>query len=258
MGDNHRRKFPFPVPSSDPQVCETESTRTNSDSSGSGVSIESFIDPTANARPGQTMVWTNDKHSSYLGFLEASFVKQLHCSLSMRACHPQKEMLEPCPTPQLPAKGHISSHQFSILQDGCCRKTNYERSDPLLDSTADSSDILGSPLLHQFTSACKSTSSTFSVPQETVFPNDGIRLRSNTNLAGCTTEVSDQNFVDEDQREKSSCVSRAKCLKKMTMLDASSNGQVVPLGKSNLVDDSFMSNTSAKRGKRKLLSHTGP
>lgn len=61
------------------------------------------------------MVWTNDKHSSYLGFLEASFVKQLHCSLSMRACHPQKEMLEPCPTPQLPAKGHISSHQVRDL-----------------------------------------------------------------------------------------------------------------------------------------------
>ncbi|XVF67581.1 hypothetical protein PTKIN_Ptkin10aG0132400 [Pterospermum kingtungense] len=255
MADNLRRNFPFPIPSSDPQACVTELTRTNSDSSGSGLS---FIDPTANARPGQDMVWTNEKHNSYLEFLEASFVEQLHCSWSMRGCHPQKEMWELCPTPQLFARAHNSSHQFSVLKDGCCQKTNYERNDPLLESTADSSDILGSPSLHQSTSTCKNTSATFSVPRETVLPNDGIFLRSNTNLAGCTTEVSDQNFVDEDQREKTGCASGAKRLKKKAMLDSSSNSQVVPLGKSNLVDDSIMSNASAKRGKRKSLSYTAP
>ncbi|XWS54803.1 hypothetical protein CRYUN_Cryun10bG0120400 [Craigia yunnanensis] len=222
MGDNLRRKFPFPAPSTDPQACVSELIRTNSDSSGSGVSIESFRDPTANARPSQTMVWTNEKHNSYLEFLEASFVKQLHCSMSLRGCHPREEMWEPCPTPQLPAKGHNSSHQFSVLQDGCCQKINYESNDPLLDSTADSSDILGSPWLHHFTSAGKSSSATFPVPRETVVPNDGIYLRSNTNLGGCITEVTDQNFVDEDQREGTSCVSGAKRLKMMAMLDASS------------------------------------
>ncbi|MBA0758781.1 hypothetical protein Gotri_021746 [Gossypium trilobum] len=39
-------------------------------------------------------------------------------------------------------------------------------------------------------------------------------------------EVSDQNFVDKELREKTSCVSGAKRLKMMLMLDASSNGQV--------------------------------
>ncbi|MFQ6657459.1 hypothetical protein Gotur_027124, partial [Gossypium turneri] len=38
-------------------------------------------------------------------------------------------------------------------------------------------------------------------------------------------EVSDQNFVYEELREKTSCVSGAKRLKMMPMLDASSNGQ---------------------------------
>ncbi|MBA0733345.1 hypothetical protein Gogos_017374 [Gossypium gossypioides] len=39
-------------------------------------------------------------------------------------------------------------------------------------------------------------------------------------------EVSDQNFVDEELKEKTSCVSGAKRLKMMPMLDASSNSQV--------------------------------
>ncbi|XVE93367.1 hypothetical protein REPUB_Repub01dG0185900 [Reevesia pubescens] len=166
------------------------------------------------------MVWTNEKHNAYLDFLEASFVNQLHCSMSLRGCQPQEEMQEPCPTPQLPAEGHHSH------QDGCCQKINYESNDPLLDSTADSSDILGSPLLHHFTSAGKSSFETFAVPRETVDPNDGIYFRSNTNFScksarssdqqptfhscnhsfsGCTTEVSDQNFV-EPRRKDQLCI----------------------------------------------------
>ncbi|XP_022746116.1 uncharacterized protein LOC111296208 isoform X2 [Durio zibethinus] len=250
MGDNLRRSFPFPDPSSDPQACVSELTRTNSDSSGSGVAIESFRDPTANARLGQTMVWTNEKHSSYLEFLEASFVKQLHCSMSLRGCHPREEIWEPCPTPQLPAKGHNYSHQLLDLQDCCCHKINCESKDPL-ESTADSSDISRSPWLHHFMSSGKSSSATFPVPRETAVSSDGIYLRSNTNLGGCTT---DQNFVDEDQRENTSCVTGAKRLKMVTMLDASSNSQVVPLGKLNSVDDAIISNTSAKRGNKKSLS----
>ncbi|XVE66829.1 hypothetical protein DITRI_Ditri08aG0111000 [Diplodiscus trichospermus] len=196
------------------------------------------------------MVWTNEKHNLYLEFLEASFVKQLHCSMCSRGCHLQEEMWEPCPAPELPAKGYNSSHQFSVLQDGCCQTINCESNDPLLDSTADSSDILGSPCLHHFTHAGKSSSAPFPVPRETLVFNDKIYLRSNTNWGGSTTEVSDQNFVDEDQREKMG----AKRLKMMAMFDAPSNSQVVPRGKLNSVDDSIICNTSAKRGKNKLQS----
>ncbi|XP_039040337.1 cold-regulated protein 28-like [Hibiscus syriacus] len=169
------------------------------------------------------MVWTNEKHSSYLEFLEASFVKQLHYSMSLRGCHPQEEMWEPCRTQQLPAEVHNSCHQFSGLQDGCYQKSN----DPLLDSTADSSDIWESPL-HRFTSAGKSSTETFALSRETVLPNGGTYLRSNTTLGCCTTEASDQNFVDEDQREKTSRVSGAKRLKMTTMHDASTEELHLP------------------------------
>ncbi|OMO74084.1 hypothetical protein CCACVL1_16963 [Corchorus capsularis] len=275
MGDNLRWNFPFPSPSSDPQACSTELTPTNSDSSASGVTIESFRDPTANARQDQTMVWTNEKHSLYLDFLEASFVKQLHCSMSLRGCHREEEILGPRTTQQLPAKGHNSSHQFSVPQDGCCHKINYESNDPLLDSTADSNDILGSPLLHHSASAGKSSSKAVPILRETSVLNNGIYLRSNANFScksaripeqhpilhscnqtfsGCTIEVSDQNFVDEDHREKTSCVSGAKRLKMMATVDASSNSHVVPLGESHSVEDSMGSDASVKRGKKKLLS----
>ena len=61
------------------------------------------------------MVWTNEKHNSYLDFLEGLFVKRLHCSMSLHARHSQEEIWEPCPTPELPAKGHNSSHQVRDL-----------------------------------------------------------------------------------------------------------------------------------------------
>ncbi|MBA0758782.1 hypothetical protein Gotri_021747 [Gossypium trilobum] len=184
MGHNLRRNFPVPVPSSDPLLDRlNEFTQMNSDSSSSGVTIESFRDPTANATPGQTMVWTNEKHNSYLEFLETSFAEQLHYSMRSRGCYPREEMWEPCPAPQLPAK-------FSVLQDGCYPKSN----DPLLDSTADSSDILANPL-HYSTSAAKSSSATFRFSRKTAVPNVRICSRSNTNLGACTTGTSRLNLL---------------------------------------------------------------
>ncbi|PPD86805.1 hypothetical protein GOBAR_DD16255 [Gossypium barbadense] len=265
---------------------------------------------------GQTMVWTNEKHNTYLDSLEASFVKQLHYSKSLHGCHPQVGMREPCLFPQL-LVGHNSSHQFSILQDGCGQKINYESNDPLLESTADSGAVLGSPWLHHFRSAGKCSSITFPVPRKIAVPNDEICSRSNTNfycksavnskhnpivnscnhsLDSCTAalmmdykgrglaynvicwirmewtkyffgwEVSDQNFVAEDHGEKTSYASGAKRMKMMTVLDASSDSQIIrsnltsslaqvaPVGNLHTIDDSIISNISAKRGKKKLLS----
>ncbi|KAG4168439.1 hypothetical protein ERO13_A12G023800v2 [Gossypium hirsutum] len=248
MGDNLCRNFPFPAPSLHPQACVPELTQTNLDFSDSGVTIESFRDPTPIAQLGQTMVWTNEKHNTYLDSLEASFVKQLHYSKSLHGCHPQVGMREPCLFPQQPA-GHNSSHQFSILQDGCGQKINYESNDPLLESTADSDAVLGSPWLHHFRSNtnfyCKSAVNSKHNP---------IVNSCNHSLDSCTAEVSDQNFVAKDHGEKISYASGAKRMKMMTVRDASSDSQVAPVGNLHTIDDSIISNISAKRGKKKLLS----
>ncbi|KAE8728969.1 hypothetical protein F3Y22_tig00004035pilonHSYRG00004 [Hibiscus syriacus] len=94
---------------------------------------------------GQTMVWTNEKHNSYLDFLEEPFVKQLHYSRSLHGCHPQVGMWKQCPFPQQSEEGHNSSHQFSILQDDCGQKMNYKSNDLLLESTVESGSVVESP-----------------------------------------------------------------------------------------------------------------
>ncbi|GMI78782.1 hypothetical protein HRI_001547400 [Hibiscus trionum] len=276
MGDNLRRSFPFPSRRFlDPQPFVPELTRTNSDSSDSGVTIQNFRDPTADSQPGQSMVWTNEMHNSYLNFLEASFVKQLHYSKRFHGCYQQVGMSEQCPFPQQPAEGHHSSYQFSVLQDGCDQKMNYKSNDHFLESTAESGAVVESPRLRGLTSEYKSSITTFPVSRENVVLNDGIYLGSNTNfscksavnseqnpiidscnhrLGSSTAEVSDQNFVDEDQEEKTSGISGAQRLKITTVRNASSNSQVAPVGKLHTMDDSIISYTSAKRGKKKLLS----
>ncbi|KAK8626862.1 hypothetical protein V6N13_134492 [Hibiscus sabdariffa] len=213
--------------------------------------LRGHCNPSFPLHPNQTTVWTNEKHNSYLDNLEASFVKQLHSSVSSHGCHPRKEMWEPCATLQLPAKGHSFSCQFSVLQDGCSQKTKYQSNDPLFESTADSCDIVGSPRLHHFKCTGKSSSETFPVPRETVVQNDGIYMRSNNmnfffksagssekhpiyqsnnhNLGSCIAEVSDQNFVDEDEGRQTSSVSWAKRLKTKAVLDTSSSSQLVYL-----------------------------
>ncbi|KAE8707243.1 Cold regulated protein 27, putative isoform 2 [Hibiscus syriacus] len=214
------------------------------------------------------MVWTNEKHNSYLDFLEASFVKKLHYSKSLCGCHQQMGMWEQCPFPQQPPEGHHSSHQFSVLRDGYGQKMNYKNHDHFLESTAESGAVMESPMLGKFTSADK-RSITFPVPRETVVPNDGIYLRNsanfscksavnseqnpifdscNHNLDSYTAEASDQNFVDEYQEEKTGCMSGAKRLKMSTVLNASSNFQVAPVGKLHTTDDSMISYMSEERG----------
>ncbi|XP_039046648.1 uncharacterized protein LOC120186883 [Hibiscus syriacus] len=146
---------------------------------------------------GQTMVWTNEKHNSYLDFLEEPFVKQLHYSRSLHGCHPQVGMWKQCPFPQQSEEGHNSSHQFSILQDDCGQKMNYKSNDLLLESTVESGSVVESPRLHNFTSAGKSIVTTFSVPREIMVPNNGINLRSNKNFSCKSTVNSEQNPITD-------------------------------------------------------------
>ncbi|KAE8708263.1 Cold regulated protein 27, putative isoform 2 [Hibiscus syriacus] len=151
------------------------------------------------------MVWTNEKHNSYLDFLEESFVKQLHYSRSLHGCHPQVGMWKQCPFPQQSA-GHNSSHQFPILQDDCVQKMNYKSNDLFLETIAKSGSVVQSPRLHNFTSAGKSSITTFPVPIEIVVSNDGIYLRSNTDFSGKSAVNSEQNpIIDSCNHSLGSC-----------------------------------------------------
>ncbi|GLT73731.1 hypothetical protein SLA2020_455690 [Shorea laevis] len=269
MAENLRQNIPFLSP--DREAYMNGLTRTNSDSSG--LTAESSIHHLKGVREGQSMFWTDEKHNFYLDLLEATFVQQMHHSMSLCGHRSQEEMQGP--STQSVAREQNSSDQFMVLQDGCRQKRNYGHNESLLDSTADSNDILESHCVHNSTSVCKHYPAMSPQIQKKIVHGKGRNSRSNMdfcvsarnpeqhpdccsyerNLGGSAAEALGQNFVNEDQGEETNSISRAKRLKVATV-DPSSNDQVVPLRKFHLVDNSTIieTETLSKRGKTKLLS----
>ncbi|XP_022772194.1 uncharacterized protein LOC111314847 isoform X2 [Durio zibethinus] len=147
--------------------------------------------------------WTDEKHSLYLKSMEASFVNQLYDSMNCLGWNLQKERL-PGSKSSRPADC-ASSGQFKVLRGGCWKKINFERPGFQLNKKDDSYCFVASPWIQHLRSGSKS------------------RV-----LASCSLqEVSDQNFVDEEQGEEASNECGSKKLKTL-VTDASCNDQVVP------------------------------
>lgn len=66
-----------------------------------------------------------------------------------------------------------------VLQDGCWQKRNYERNESLLDSTADSNDILESHCVHHSSSVGKHYSAMSPQTQKKMVHGKGRNSRSN-------------------------------------------------------------------------------
>ncbi|XP_041013361.1 cold-regulated protein 27 [Juglans microcarpa x Juglans regia] len=272
MGHNLRRNILSPSPDPEATVgCGL--TQTNSDSSA--ITANACKEPSRlckNARLlGPLTQWTDEKHSMYLDSLEASFVTELQRSMHMRARCLEDKTLGPYPSEEPRAKTCNSSDLFVVLRDGCWQKINYKSNDSFLDSTADSHVVLDSPWIRHFTSAGKRRCVRSAGTHEHGVPCDeGICLKGNLpsgssrgleqhslchqrqqDLIGNTTEVSDQNFSDEDQGEKSSCASVMKMLM-TTTADESSNVQIVPFGKFHTKDASAVNNASLGEETRTL------
>ncbi|KAA3476458.1 cold regulated protein 27 [Gossypium australe] len=151
--------------------------------------------------------WTDEKHSLYLKSMEASFVNQLYDSMSFLGCNSK----EKSPGSKSSRKTHcISSGQFKVLRGGSWKKINFERPGVQLNKRDQlnkrycSHSFVASPWIQHFRSGSKSRVRWF------------------------VAEVSDQNFVDEEQGEKA----RKRCSNpkklKTRVTDASCNDQVVP------------------------------
>ncbi|KAG7022450.1 hypothetical protein SDJN02_16181, partial [Cucurbita argyrosperma subsp. argyrosperma] len=189
--------------------------------------------------------WTDEKHRSYLGSLEASFVQELHQYRRLQALSSKQKMR--C-RPSMP---HISSSELMVLQDASWQKANIGRNDPLLERIADSPAILDDVWINRFPSAGKPcTSETPDLLEESGSFSDGRHLRNTKNsyqsarssqqIPPCCresytiiTEVSDQNFVDNRPGEVSGGMPTAKRLKKASS-DSSANDQVVPYKRPSL------------------------
>ncbi|KAK8683867.1 hypothetical protein V6N13_039913 [Hibiscus sabdariffa] len=154
--------------------------------------------------------WTDEKHSLYLKSMEASFVNQLYGSMSSLGWNSKEKL----PGSKSSRKSHcVSSGQFKVLRGGCWKKINFERPGFQLNKRDGSHSFVANPWIQHF----RSGSSSCGV----------LASRSLQDHASSSKEVSDQNFIDEEQGENNSGECSPKMLKTL-VTDASCNDQVVP------------------------------
>ncbi|KAK0576938.1 hypothetical protein LWI29_025558 [Acer saccharum] len=188
--------------------------------------------------------WTDEKHRMYLKSMEASFVDQLYNSLdSLGWRSPKKKSSDITSSRQI---HRTPSGQFKVLRSGCWQKINFERPDSQLKKTHPSG-FLSSPWIRHNKSSCKpQTLASPSLPGTAGLKNQAVNssgknavscgsASSSEHFAACqshscnqdlvdsNTEVSDQNFTDEEiKSEKPS----SKCSSKK--MNTSRHDQVIP------------------------------
>ncbi|KAJ4716312.1 Cold regulated protein [Melia azedarach] len=243
------------MPSPDPEVMDgCRSELTLADSESSGITVESSHH-NGNATPPAE--WTNEKHNAYLDFLEASFVHQLHQlhgSMDLGGWCSHEKIRGPYSLQPLSTNNYSSSGQLMVLRDGNWQKIKFEENQPPSDNAAaNSHGMLENPWIHHFTSAGKHPSSTPLDPQKhSLLCDEGFYFKEDMTFScesagsseqhldchlghqnsdgSSAEEVSDQNFVDEEQEDRSSSRPLAKRLR-TAAIDASTADQVVPFGK---------------------------
>ncbi|XP_015892912.3 cold-regulated protein 27 isoform X2 [Ziziphus jujuba] len=284
MGENLPEDVPAPT-STDHEATEEggQSKLTSANSDASAISVDNSKDfslhcATATMLQGQSTEWTDERHSLYLDSLEASFVNDLYRSIYLGGSCLQNNFLGTYSSRAFPDKTN-NSGQFMAPRDGCWTKINYERNGTILNTAVDCHGMTGSPWIHHFTSSGKRQYVEFPDLDEHTSDNERIHIRGKLtdfngrarssnhkpvcdkceeDSVGNITEVSDQNFVDEDHGAKSSRKPTAKRPKAVAD-DTSSNDQVVPSRKFHTTDVSVVNNASSEReeqrqGRNELLS----
>lgn len=240
MEESYRKEIPPPSPSPSPssESCANELTRSNSGSSSSSVanSKDTLLLQSVNATSDKYTEWTNEKHNTFLDRLEASFVKQLHRSMALRAG--SVEMNQSCRNLSEELSAHVNnaSEQLPFLHDGGWKKIKTVRKRPVVYIAADSHDCPKYLLSDEhrqvldcqfcFELHCKGKR----IRDEK--PRDGHKTRSylihskpgELQKTLCRlTEGSGQNFMGEDFDENSRCKKM-----KTASVDTTDQEQIVP------------------------------
>ncbi|XP_019169668.1 PREDICTED: uncharacterized protein LOC109165391 isoform X2 [Ipomoea nil] len=142
--------------------------------------------------------WTNEKHNLFLNLLEASFVKKMHKSMTLHSQYQEQNKVNRSLSHKLPAKINRVSKQLPVVQD--CHWHNIER---------DLADLDTAPISH----------GSFKDQQIYPFSHSDIQMLG-------FAEGSDQNFVDEGHKEKTSSKRTNASIREI-----SNHDQIVPSGK---------------------------
>ncbi|GFY86861.1 cold regulated protein 27 [Actinidia rufa] len=258
-----------------PRPRETPASSSTSEATADNASTDSVERMSQNSlvRDSISTEWTDEKHSLYLKSMEASFVDDLYNSLDLLGWRSQRGQ---SPDPKFSGQKHtstrMSSGQFKVLQSGRWGNINFERHESQVDKRDKSGVILANPWIRHFRSACRKKILASSILQEkAAFGSLGVRASGKMALTsaalaanleqfpachsylrrydsiGSDTEVSDQNFVDEDvEGEKASRTCNAKRMK-TSVVTTPSNDQVVPFGKFPVTADVTRNSFSPER-----------
>ncbi|XP_027333427.1 uncharacterized protein LOC113848217 [Abrus precatorius] len=191
-----------------------------------------------------TAEWTDEKHSMYIKSIEASFVNQLYDSKQMRASFsPKGTSYDPATT----------SGQFKVLRGGRWQKINFERMNPQMSRINQCHDLTENPWIQHYRTSSKHQSVVAPSLQESVTnttevielgQRKGIPSGSghihlcdshvyHNDMLCSDTEMSDQNFVDEEVKGKKENKKSKVKRQKPSVADAKFNDQIVPNSKSS-------------------------
>ncbi|KAJ6730086.1 COLD REGULATED PROTEIN 27 [Salix viminalis] len=226
---------------------ESES-RTGSESSGlTGHESDELAQQDSPRIESMSSEWTNEKHSLYLKSMEASFVNQLYNSIDILGWPSQKERS----VPNFSGEANCSpscTRQFKVRQHGSWKKIKFGRPESQRSTAKDCRGFLTSPWIQHFTPARKSEGATAPALQECAIRRRAINFNgkkavlccpatnsklspfgnsfsSHRDLVESNTEMSGQNFVDEDIKGVKASSSFSS---KRVKTDPSSSDQVVP------------------------------
>ncbi|KAI3448109.1 hypothetical protein Pfo_004774 [Paulownia fortunei] len=172
--------------------------------------------------------WTDEKHGLYLEHLEVSFVKQLHQSMGLLAQCSEQNKRDKNISQLRPINVHIASEQY-----GCWEKINFKRGDPLSHVSPDSHNPLKSPWVYRLKRTgmhCPPPSADMPDFLTLCGTQNPRKVITSHGLETCPQQISassqyhgdfndlmregtGQNFVDEDNQNKSNTKSRVKRLK---------------------------------------------
>ncbi|GLT93500.1 hypothetical protein SLE2022_112900 [Rubroshorea leprosula] len=196
--------------------------------------------------------WTDEKHSLYLDSMEASFVNQLYRSMNFLGFNLHNKKSSGTRSSSSSSRQTHGDHahttpsdQFEVLQGGCLKKINFER--PEFGVNGISHGLVASPWIQHFRSGSRlhHVLTSPSIHQSASMDLDGkqaILFGSASNskhfhpcrfdhfynhdLIGNNTEVTDQNFADDETGEKASNACSSK-KKKTIETDTSSNDHTI-------------------------------
>ncbi|KAL8145165.1 cold-regulated protein 27-like [Apium graveolens] len=191
--------------------------------------------------------WTDEKHNEYLQSMEASFVDQLYNSLDLHGSMSHKEhSSDPKSSRQMHVSTRIPSGQFKVLRDGCWTKINVRRGEPPSRVANDPRDISVNPWVRHYRSGHRhqihQTVASHSLQGKAILDskNPFHMLQPNPchhDSADNNTEVTDQNFVDEDLDKEVASQTGVVDKIKTSVIASTSTDQVVPCREFAVTED---------------------